>query len=155
VGSLRERRDADLKALADWCMVVLRFKKKSFPPELMGIISDMEKGVQRAQSEGNLRGLRAVVGDLKEWSGELTPQERNELDNALRHEVGWGLLEEQASSDRVLKGIVANGKISSATEYRLVTERVDALVQAASRARELAKLQKLLQDFHESNRRGK
>lgn len=136
------QREAEMKELRDWCIVILQFMSQLDPSS--GLYAQGEQAIKAAFQRGNHRGLKMVASDVREWATALSPAYRQRLDQNLRARFGRGLIEKADESRGEVERILRRGQIDTQDEYRLLMSRVEEIYADESRRTELEKINELL-----------
>lgn len=141
-------RTAELAALRDRCVAIVRFIGELGPPA--ALFAQTEEAINAAFERGDLRGLKMVSKDVGEWASGLSPSAQQKLDDVLRSRFGTGLREAGEEAHRELTRIFKRGTIADAEEYRLLSHRADEIHSDGSKSAELKKINELLAAFETS-----
>ena len=141
------QRETELQELRDWCIAMIQFMGQSDPSDLF---VKFEKIIDETFQDRDLRGLRAVKRDMREWAAGLSPDRHQKLDKLLRERFGRGLVEESKEFHKEVKRILKRGKIKTPDEYRLLTSYMDQIYADDSKRAEAAKVDQLLATFKPS-----
>jgi hypothetical protein len=137
----------ELKRMADWCRIVIRFKTADRPgrsPAEAAIDSEYEKVLDATLARSDLRGLKMLRRDLTEWARGLPHRYVAELDALLRAQFGEGLTEEAKAQRKEVQDIVRRGYIETNDEYRLLVSYMDEIYSDPSRQEEAKAINALL-----------
>jgi hypothetical protein len=147
----QESRQAELDFLMRWSRAVFEYIESTVPEAQVALLAPIYGILDEAHRSKNLKGLRSIAKDLLESTSGMKEDQRAELDQQLRTRFGTGL---QLSGPHarveaaMLARILDRGTIESATEYRLILERVERLYEDESRAAEVKRLNDLLAAYH-------
>lgn len=135
----------------DWCLYVLRFLNKVSPAE---IFSQMMDVVEETFNKKDLRGLQMLERDIAENARALPNQAKKELDELLVAEIGWGLSALSNKEHQKVAKVLRRGAIESDEEYRILSDRADAIFDDTTKATELREINALLASYviHQSGR---
>lgn len=136
------QREAEMKELRDWCVVIIRFLAEFDPSS--GVFAQSEQAIEAAFQRGNFRGLKMVASDVREWTTALSPSDQQRLDQLLRSRLGRGLTEEAKEVSSEIDRILRRGQIDTQDEYRLLVSRADEIYADDSKRAELEKINELL-----------
>ena len=135
-------RAAALKELRDWCVAAIRFLAECDPSS--EVFAQSEQAIEAAFQRGNLRGLKMVASDVREWTTALSPGDWQRLDQVLRSRFGRGLADEAKEASSELDRILRRGQIDTQGEYRILMNRVDEIYADESKRVELKRINELL-----------
>lgn len=136
---------AELARLRDRCLLVL-----DFFAQRGGLADDVPRLraiVEKAVAQGNLGGLRALGGDLREWMRALPERELNELEQTLATRFGPEVEWDGLKREEKIRAIITRGKVTTETEYRLVSDYLDEIADDPSRAQEVIQLTSALTSY--------
>lgn len=80
--ALGSQREAELKELRERCLAIVRFIGELALPE--PFFGQMEQAIEAAFQRGDLRGLKMVEADLREWVTDLPSGDQERLDQVPR-----------------------------------------------------------------------
>lgn len=142
---LTEDQTAELQALHQKCNVTIRFLNRR--GELGDIGRQFEEVIQQTYEEQNLRGMRMLGRDLNDWSKDLRPEERRELEAILSTELGVEADRQGAADETELRKIEARSRITNEREYSLVQARLEELRETSASSEEAQRLAALLASY--------
>ena len=88
---LNVEQQRELEQIRDWSQVILEYIDKYSPKGVPTFHGQVATIIEQAFDEGNLRGLRIVFKDLKEWAKGLSKIQYAELNHALMEKFGKDL----------------------------------------------------------------
>lgn len=135
----------ELEELKQKCTLILEYFNRT------GSLGDLAAQTQAAINETyvsqNLKGLRMVYGDFKEWIRELPQDERDNLTEMLQMATGADLRQDEAADLQAVRDIEARRRIRNEREYRLVQARIEQIYEDPSQAAEVERLNALLSAY--------
>ncbi|MCL4684864.1 hypothetical protein KJ059_08940 [Myxococcota bacterium] len=134
-----------MKELRDWCIAILQFMAQVDPSS--GVFAHAEQATEAAFQRGDLRGLKMVARDVREWATALSPADQQRLDEVLREQFGRGLTEEAEGLRAEVGRILRRGQIDTQDEYRLLLSRADEIYADPSKQDELKSINELLAGY--------
>ena len=94
---MRELLLTDIDFLYEWNRSVLCFmseliegKENASNAADKEIVKSVTESLDHVKSENNLRGMRMIFNDMREWAGSLTTREQQKLTEILDAEFGPG-----------------------------------------------------------------
>jgi hypothetical protein len=112
-------RDEELARLRSWCLAIVQFMARLSPSNVLG---DTEDVINSAFERRDLRGLRMICRDVREWTKGLSAADAIRLEHALRSSFGVGLIETSNKEKGAVSQSLERGKIDGEEEYRILTE---------------------------------
>ena len=137
----------DARQMHDWCMVALDFLAEVSP-----FAEDLRRDVSAASAEGDVKGLRVCVSDLREWISYAPPADRQRVHERLLARVGHGLYEVDLARDNRLASILKRGRIATDSEFRLLMARVDEIYEDEGKQAEVNRINELLSEYEDRKR---
>jgi hypothetical protein len=144
-------RQEELRILRDWCIAVLRFIHDRASEQGAGISPRLqevaENGIESAFKRRDIRGLKTASRDLLEWVNGFPDQIRNDLDEILRTEFGFGLKTSERDRNKEIAGILKREFVNDEDEYRLLESRIDEIYADETKKAELERINRILLAF--------
>ena len=136
---------AALDSLRDRCRLIIDFFAEEGG---MGAESEeLRSIVEKAFSERNLGRLRAVRDELRQWMTALPDHQLATLEQTLARRFGPELSREQKQREQKIRGVLERGEVRTETEYRLVLEYLEEIVENPTRHAEVEKLNDALAKY--------
>lgn len=134
----------ELEFIKDWVLTILDVLDKFYPE---GKQDDFREIVINAFKRHNLRGLRYVYSDANEMAGYMSREQIEYLNAILKDKFGFDLNDKNKKDLVKIKVILSRGCIKNASEYRLLSNRVEQIYADEDKVDELEALNRLLLDF--------
>ena len=142
--------ELEMEHIKDWCVVVLDFitaKNANFK-EFAEPTKDNLNKYYKSNSQRLYKGFQQSYNEINEMAKALPPSEYEELNAILRDRFGKDLMNINPVAEKKIAYVVKKGKISNASEYELLLNRVEEIYSDESKKEEVEKLNALLADYH-------
>ena len=134
----------ELEFIKDWVLTILDVIDKFYPEEKQ---DDARKIVIDTFNSHNLRGMRYIFNDSCEMAYAMRKQHIDLLNTILITKFGFNLNDKNKKDLVKIKAILSRGCIKNASEYRLLSNRVEQIYADEDKVDELEALNRLLLDF--------
>lgn len=136
----------EIAFLQDWIKTILDF---SFPTmDLPRVLKEqVYNDLEEAYKNQDIKCLRHNFRDLNEMVLDNSPEELNKLNRILKSKFGYDLNDNKNNNVVKIKSIITRGYIKTASEYRLLSNRVEQIYADEDKVDELEALNRLLFDF--------
>lgn len=114
-----------------------------FPPDDLGFQAVIDGAVR----DGNLRGIRMMVGDVLEMLQVATPEQRLAIDAELRARNCRSLAEIDTRSLARLERLLTRGSLRGEEQYFFARGQLELIQDAPERRKETARLRELLAEY--------
>jgi hypothetical protein len=94
---LTEEQQIEIQQIRDWSLVILEYFGKNSQPGVPTFHVQIATIIEREFNASNLRGLRLVFKDLKEWAKGLNKVRYAELNEVLMQKFGKDLFTKKIS----------------------------------------------------------
>jgi hypothetical protein len=138
-------RSKELGYLRALCITIVRFV--SAESRRTEIFVEVERAITEAYESANVRAMRAIFKDIKEWTDDLSMAQRRGLEELLVSQFGKGLREFGRREERDLERILKSGRIRNDEEFRLVSKEAEKIYADEGKAAELKRINALLADY--------
>lgn len=142
---LNEDQLKELDQLKEWCSTVIKFILENGPAGNT-MLMQYEAVINSSYQKKDIRGLRMVAKDTKEWAKGLIESDKNKLNEILESKFGSGLNGEVDKKN--VTQILKKGKIITEDEYRLLLNRVEEIHTDPSKKEEVEMINLLLVEYH-------
>jgi hypothetical protein len=143
---LSEQRTAELEVVKEWCCLIMDFIIEREGQTGIEVFRDIT--IQLYENK-NLRGIKQLSSEINDLAGALREADFADLNQKLLEKFGKNLVSEANKVRDEVNKIVENGKIRSAKEYRLVSQRAEEIYAYDEYRAELEVLNGLLIDFNQ------
>jgi hypothetical protein len=148
--------ESELELLKDKCVFYTQFviQKLSSSPESIQGLEETYRFIQEAYEMKKIKSLRDFSADIDDQVLRHMPLAiAVEFKNLIKEKLKIDYADVEKAYSRVIERILKNEKISNSQEYELVVNRIDEIFTDHTRAEELKKLNKLLTEFEDQNKK--
>lgn len=135
---------SELEFIKDWTLTIFDVIDKFYPEDKQ---DDFREIVINAFNNHNLRGMRYIFNDSCEMAYAMRKQHIDFLNTILITKLGFNLNDKNKRDLVKIKAILSRGCIKNASEYRLLSNRVEQIYADEDKVDELEALNRLLLDF--------
>jgi hypothetical protein len=133
-------KNRDIEEKAAICLAILEFFQQSHPSPLL---TEMRQVVVTARDRNNVKGLRTLLRDLREWATALPVDEQGRLDAALSGKFGK-TLEQVTGAEKLVQKILKAGVIRTDDEYEVLERFVAGSSESARPSPDVERANQLL-----------
>lgn len=141
----------NLEILKNKCLLFNQFMRRygGFPVELSAAFDESDKLIEKAYQEKDLKPLKAMSRDIDNQVLKHMPLTMAiKLKELFKEELNINFDAVEKAILKSIDKIVKKGKISNASEYELLLNRVEEIYSDESKKEEVEKLNMLLADYH-------
>lgn len=148
-----ETHELEMEFMMRWCTVVLDFieAKNVGLKEFSELTKENMNKHYKSYSPGLYKGFKQAYGDINEMAKALPPSDYRDLNIMLKDRFGQESIMILSTTDKKIASIVKKGKISNASEYGLLLNRVDEIYAEVAQKDELEKLNMLLTNYQKKD----
>jgi hypothetical protein len=144
MGKLSEAETKELHLLGDWISYAIDFILKSGPSH-----AQFRAVVDQALKRNDLKGMKMVGKDMKEWIRGLDGDGKKNLEQALADRFGVRFDEIKEAK---IEEIILSGKIRNKTEFSTLFEYVETHYEDAEKKRLIEQINVLLARYEGKHR---
>lgn len=136
-----EREELDLQYRASSSILAFLSERGYFDPE---VIADGQSGLDDAYEREDVRALRMARRDLDALTGDLTSDERPQLEAMMERQLGRSLQPHRVQEEEQIAAVLKRGKILTDEEYYLVSSRLEEVAAYPQKLAEARLLDRLV-----------
>ena len=141
-----EEKEAQIKAIQDWCLFILDHFIEIIPrDDYKGILHGMRDVVARGAP---LTGMRMAQRDINTWAKGLNREFPSNLNERLREKFGRDLISDNLSIEKVIKRVTKRNAIKTREEFELLRNYLDEFLQDEEKKDTISKIGILLDEFN-------
>ena len=135
-----------LERLKDWTLVIVQYMDELSEPGSF-IFKRVEETVHATYEMQDLRGMKVILNDLRQWVKGLPKAHIDIINKRLKAKFGQDL--DSDATARKIKKIVESGVIKNLSAYKLLFEYFDEIYVDDSRKEETQKVNSMLEEYQQ------
>lgn len=150
---MEKRNVEEMDFLKDWMITILKFiqEKEQEHGEIsqddQTINNELISNINQAYEKKNLKALKSTFGSINEWISYYRSEDLKKINKTLKDKFGFDLNDKNQNNLIKIKSIIKRGCVKTASEYRLLSNRVEQIYADEDKVDELEALNRLLFDF--------
>jgi hypothetical protein len=140
-----------------WCRAVLGHLSEAAAAagETLHFLTGMADSLDQAIARGDVRGLKMVAEDLRQWASGLSRAKFEAIDKDLVARFGVGLVDKEKAFKKEVQKILRRGSIGDDDEYRTLNAWLGDAARGDERRADVESVRTLLAEYEvkQGNRR--